>query len=541
MSCTTLLVGKDASYDGSTIIARNEDSCNGEFDPKQFVIVRPEDQPRHYKSVLSHVEIDLPDDPLQYSSVPNAIRKSGIWGEAGVNEANVAMSATETLTTNERVLGADPLVEFAPAIGKPGDDDYEPEVAGGIGEEDFVTIVLPYIKTAREGVARLGALLEQYGTYEMNGVAFSDVNEIWWLETVGGHHWIARRVPDDCYVTMPNQLGIDEFDLDDALGKQCDYMCSADLDDFIEGNHLSLAVEGTSPFSPRDAFGSHSDSDHVYNTPRAWYMQRYFNPLDEVWDGPDADHKPDADDIPWCRQPDRKITMEDVKYILSSHYQETPFDPYGTGGDDMSRTRFRPIGINRTNHLAAMQIRPYRPQVNRAVQWIAYGSNPFNAMVPFFPNVDDTPAYLRDTTARVTSENFYWANRIIGVLCDAQHAQTMSAVENYQLKVGALGHAMLRAADEQVNRLGGDAVLEASAREHEYDDEFVEDELVEDVQPMEPDEIIEAVRNPEVRDVLATANEDLARQLKKETEKLLDTALYTSSLAMKNHFAMSDN
>ena len=171
MGCTTLLVGRDASYDGSTIIARNEDSCNGEFDPKQFIIVKPQDQPRNYRAVISHVQIELPDDPLQYSSVPNADRKQGIWGEAGVNEANVAMSATETLTTNERVLGADPLVEYVPAQGKPGDADYEPEVAGGIGEEDFLTIVLPYVKTAREGVARLGALLEEYGTYEMNGVA----------------------------------------------------------------------------------------------------------------------------------------------------------------------------------------------------------------------------------------------------------------------------------------------------------------------------------------------------------------------------------
>ena len=51
---------------------------------------------------------------------------------------------------------------------------------GGIGEEDFLTLVLPYIKTAREG-ERLGALLEEFGTYEMNGVAFSDVDEIWWL------------------------------------------------------------------------------------------------------------------------------------------------------------------------------------------------------------------------------------------------------------------------------------------------------------------------------------------------------------------------
>ena len=523
MACTTILVGKDASDDGSTIIARNEDSANGEFNPKRFIVVKPEEQPREYKSVISHLTITLPDDPLQYTAVPNADLKEGIWGEAGVNEANVAMSATETLTTNERVLGADPFVEYTPAKGD------EPEVPGGIGEEDFLTIVLPYVKTAREGVQRLGALLEEFGTYEMNGVAFSDVDEIWWLETVGGHHWIAKRVPDEAYVTMPNQLGIDEFDLDDALGDQEEHMCSADLGEFIERNHLDLAVENVTPFNPRDAFGSHSDSDHVYNTPRAWYMQRFLNPYDEQWDGRDADHQPTSDDIPWARQPDRKITIEDVKYVLSSHYQGTPYDPYGKLGDQHSRHMFRPIGINRQSQLSVMQIRPYRPQVNRAVQWIAYGSNPFNTLVPFFPNVDSTPKYLEDTTTRVTSENFYWENRIIAALCDASFADTANAVERYQEKTGGMGHRMVAATDEQIDRLVEGVV-----------DEFDAEDEIGDVQPMEPDEIIEAVRNGEAREVLATANETMAAQLKAETDKLLDSVLYTTSMNMKNGFHMSD-
>ena len=216
-------------------------------------------------------------------------------------------------------------------------------------------------------------------------------------------------------------------------------MCSADLGEFIERNHLDLAVENVTPFNPRDAFGSHSDSDHVYNTPRAWYMQRFLNPYDEQWDGRDADHQPTSDDIPWARQPDRKITIEDVKYVLSSHYQGTPYDPYGKLGDQHSRHMFRPIGINRQSQLSVMQIRPYRPQVNRAVQWIAYGSNPFNTLVPFFPNVDSTPKYLEDTTTRVTSENFYWENRIIAALCDASFADTANAVERYQEKTGGMG------------------------------------------------------------------------------------------------------
>ena len=75
MPCTTLLVGKNASYDGSTIVARNEDAPSGEFTAKRYNIVKPSDQPRHYRCVISHLEIDLPEEPMRYSSVPNADRR----------------------------------------------------------------------------------------------------------------------------------------------------------------------------------------------------------------------------------------------------------------------------------------------------------------------------------------------------------------------------------------------------------------------------------------------------------------------------------
>mgnify|MGYP004463220323 FL=1 len=260
MACTTILVGKNASYDGSTMIARNDDSGSGSYTAKKFQVVHPEQQPRVYKTVLSHLEMQLPDNPMRYTCMPNAVvEKEGIWAACGVNEVNVGMTATETITTNARVLGADPLV-------RPSKD-----TAGGIGEEDIVLVTLPYIHSAREGVERIGSLLEQYGTYESNGIAFSDVNEIWFLETIGGHHWMAKRVPDDQYVMMPNQLGIDSFDFKDAMGNKENHMCSSDLEEFVKKNHLDLSLNGDA-FSPRAAFGSHDDSDHVYNTPRAWYM-----------------------------------------------------------------------------------------------------------------------------------------------------------------------------------------------------------------------------------------------------------------------------
>lgn len=202
-----------ASIDGSTMIARNDDGHEA-LDPQRFIVIEPENQVRHYKAVLSGLELDLPDNPLRYTSTPNAVLKEGIWPAAGINSENVAMSATETITTNPRILGLDPYVE------------------NGMGEEDLVTLVLPYIKSAREGVERLGQLLTTYGTYEPNGIAFADNEEVWWLETIGGHHWAAVRIPDDSYVVAPNRMNIDEFKFDND-----DYMCSDDLKQLIDENH----------------------------------------------------------------------------------------------------------------------------------------------------------------------------------------------------------------------------------------------------------------------------------------------------------------
>lgn len=453
MPCTTILVGKAASYDGSTIIARNDDSGAGSYTPKKYAVVHPEEQPRLYKSVISHVEIKLPDDPMRYTCVPNALKGEGIWAASGVNAANVAMTATETITSNPRVLGADSLVCYEPADGD------KPERAGGIGEEDIVTITLPYIKSAREGVIRLGSLLEQYGTYEMNGVAFQDVDEIWWLETIGGHHWIARKVPDDVYVVMPNQFGMDEFDLADALGAQNEFMCSADLPEFIEKYHLDVE-NMEDKVCPRDIFGSHDDADHVYNTPRAWFMERTLNPNSAVWDGPDADFTPVSDDIPWCMIPEKKITMEDVKYVLSSHYQGTLYDPYGNYGDKSLRGAYRSIGVNRTDFMSAIQIRPYADEDSSAIQWLAFASNAFNVMVPFYTNVDEVPEYFANTSADVSTNNFYWTSRMIAAMADASYAKSVFHIERYDEKVMSKAHEIIYRYDD---RLGADRDVQTDA------------------------------------------------------------------------------
>ena len=479
MGCTTILVGKKASYDGSTMIARNDDSSNGKFTAKKLQVIHPEDMPRIYKSVLSKFEVELPENPLQYTAMPNAVEGDGMWAAAGVNIENIGMTATETITSNARVLGADPLVK------------------DGFGEEDIVMITLPYIHSAKEGVKRLGLLLEQYGTYESNGIAFSDVDSIWYMETIGGHHWIARRVPDDSYVMMPNQFGIDEFDFEDACSNENEYMCSKDLKEFIEENHLNLSQDDH--FNPRYAFGSHSDSDHVYNSPRAWYMGRYFNPATYDWDNPHGKYSPESDELPWCLVPEKKITPSDVKYILSSHYQGTPYDPYGKSTESSLKGKYRTIGINRTDFVALIQLNGHKIKECQAIEWIAEGSNVFNTMVPLFAHMNTAPEYLANTTKDVSTDNFYWASRLIGALADASYGNSITEIDRYQLAVEAKGNAIVKKYEK----------------------------LIEDAQ--DKDETIQS------------ANEEIVEMLKQETNKVLNKVLYIRSLGMKNAFNRSDN
>lgn len=485
MPCTTILVGKKASYNGSTRIARNDDSPSGHFHVKKRIVVEPKDQVRTYKNKGGKLTLQLPDNPLRYTRMPNVDPKEGVWPAAGINSANVSRTATETITSNERVLGADPYVVPHTENGK--------AVPGGIGEEDLVLLVLPYIHSAREGVLRLGELLEKYGTYEPNGIAFSDENEIWWLETIGGHNWIAKRVPDDHYVVMPNQFGRDSFDFDDAEKEGKENLCSKGLHQFVEENRLALNRDRG--FNPRLAFGSHSDSDHVYNTPRAWYRLRYFNPHYTDWDN-GSRYTPESDDLPWSLVPERKITLNEVKYILSSHYQGTIYDPYGKKGTTETRSMYRPIGINRTSFLSCSEIRPFAKKELKSIFWLAYGSNVFNAFAPVFTNVDKIPSYYSNTTRTVSTESFYWASRLLGALSDPHFNVNTIHIERYQ-----------------------DAVMEQSYK------------LIQDADKKESVSVKE----------LASINDNIAKMVKKETDKAINNVLYSTSMLRKNSFSRSDN
>ena len=241
-------------------------------------------------------------------------------------------------------------------------------------------------------------------------------------------------------------------------------------------------------------------------------MQRHLNPSED-WDSPAAQYTPASQDMPWCREPERKITIEDVAFLLGSHFDGTPYDPYGTAGTAVTRHAYRPIGINRTGHMVCMQIRPYAAQAYRSVMWISYGCGAFSAPAPFYANVVDTPAYLRDTPGvDASTDSLYWTNRIIAVIADAHWYGTMNLIEQYIEDVQTYGHALVKHTDASI---------------------------ADDADALEGDNGTE--RTAAVRLALGEANDQMAHWLQGRTQRLLNQVLYEASNLMHNAFKMSDH
>ena len=184
---------------------------------------------------------------------------------------------------------------------------------------------------------------------------------------------------------------------------------------------------------------------------------------------------------------------------MSSYYQGTKFNPYGKHGDLSLAGKYRPIGVNRNDFVTLTHIRPYVPDEIKSLEWIALGSCAFNVFLPQYSRVDDCPKYLKDVTTEVSTETFYWQNRLIGALADPHYSEAMVWIDRYQNKMAAKAHELV----------------------NQYDKKFLEEKDKE-------------------KKVLDNANEEICQIFKKETTDVLGKVLHTASLKMKNAYSRSD-
>lgn len=390
-ACTSMIVGKKASIDGSIMIARNEDSKSSW--PKNYVIHPHQEfnDDQQFSSTDNGFKMPLPHVRGSYSATPEWTDKFGLFEENGFNEYGVAMSATESTYTNELALGADPLEK------------------DGIGEEAMITVVLPYVKTARAGVKRLGTIIEHYGTSESNGILFADKNEAWYMETAGGHRWVAVKIPDDSYAVIANQTAIQEIDFDDPQN----YLWSTNIRQFVQENHLNPDQTGRT-FNFRKIFGTATLADTYYNTPRVWYGLKLFSP--------EQSYEPVDQDMPFLNRANRKLSVFDVQDFLSSHYQGTPYDPIGEGSE-ADKHRYRPISLAKTQEAHILQIRPSMPLGASGIQWLAMGVAAQSTFVPFYAGATDTPEAYQNASGQYAPDHAYWTYKLAGVLVDPHYIE----------------------------------------------------------------------------------------------------------------------
>ncbi|MBK8460616.1 MAG: C69 family dipeptidase [Micropruina sp.] len=270
--CTSVMAGREATVGGVVLISRNEDFTRDNWD--KYLVQRP--VPEYLVPATPAVaggmwtlgnglSVPAPATGYSYSAMPDAAgaseAPSGIgdhflFEERGINQRNVAISATNSMTTNPAASAADPF----PAV--------------GVAESVIPTLILPQADSARHAVQLLGSYVERFGASEPNGVLLGDVTECWYFEIGSAHHWLAVRVPADCYVAVANGLRLHDVDLDGdgVLG-------SSGLFEFVVAHGL-LDQPDRHCFDFARAFGILGVD---YNNDRVWLAQRLLTPsLDQA-------------------------------------------------------------------------------------------------------------------------------------------------------------------------------------------------------------------------------------------------------------------
>ena len=377
--CTTIIIGQEQTADGSMIVARSEDW--DAMEAKNYEIFEATDNgPREFVAKDSPFRCELPEKALGYSAL-SPYNLHGHWGSAGFNTAGVGMSATESIFSSDEVLKHDPLVE------------------NGVAENSVFNITLPYVHTAREGVERLGMLIEKYGIAEGFGIGFVDSKEIWYLETACGHRWLACRMPKDQYFVTGNQSRFRTYDPNDKEN----YLASADLIEFAEKHGLYNPAQGAFDF--HEAYARDIKLDTTYNYPRVWGLQQLFSP--------EIKNDVTKNTFPVFAKAAHKVTLTELRTAFRFHYDNTEHDPYLNSNP---KEPYRPVSIFRTTQTHLLQVRPELPQAIGCVNYVAMGMADLGVFLPLYQGITSYPEAYTKGNGESSADSAYWKFRKIMVL-----------------------------------------------------------------------------------------------------------------------------
>ena len=367
LACTNLIVGKNVSADGSTIISYSADSYSlfGEL--------------YHY---------------------PAGMHKKGTMMNVYEWDTGKYLGQIEQARQTYNVVGN--MNEFQLTIGETTFGG-RPELVDTTGVIDYGSLIylgLQRSRTAREAIKVMTELVQEYGYYS-SGESFTiaDPNEVWIMEMIGkgpgvrGAVWVAVRVPDDCISAHANQSRIHQFDMNDK--ENCMY--APDVISFAREkgyfNGVNKDFSFSKAYAPLD-FGARR-----YCEARVW---SYFNMFTDRGAEflPYIEGKTD-EPMPLYVKPNRKISVQDVKNAMRDHYEGTELDiskdfgagPYHTpyrlsplefevGGQKYFNER--PISTQQSGFVFVAQMRESLPDAVGGVLWFGLDDANMTVFTPVY-------------------------------------------------------------------------------------------------------------------------------------------------------------
>ncbi len=306
------------------------------------------------------------------------------------------------------------------------------ELHGGKGVFDYgnlIYITLQRARTAREAIRIMDELARLYG-YRDSGESFSigDKDEVWVMDFIGkGEHgegavWVAARIPDGYIAAHANQSRIRQVDWQDTEG----WMWSDDVVDFAR--EMGWFDGEDADFSFADAYDPPTPRSLLLCESRVWSI---YNRA-----APSAKFSPDywrcvkgAEPYPLFIKADRKLGVEDMIAFHRDHFHNTPYytgagavaGPYGNPyrwrpvffqleGDTVTQYGWdRPISQPQTAFSFISQARGWLPDEVGPICWYSVDDTYCNAWMPVYVNINQVPPSIAGgSPAEYDWQSAYW-------------------------------------------------------------------------------------------------------------------------------------
>ena len=398
-ACCGFIIGRQLTKDGTTLFGRTEDYPyypNGGKHNKNYVVVdaKTYNEGDQIEDESNGFTYPHATNEMKYTATYDSARgdgSNGAFGEHGFNEAGVSMTATVTAIPNKKVLTTDPLKE------------------NGLPEAAMLDVILPRVKTAREGVELLAKVIEEKGSAEGNVVVFADQNETWYMEILSGHQYVAVKVPEDKYAVFANTYYLGHVDLNDT-----------------ENVIASKDVEKVA----KESGNYKTDKDGNFHIAKSYGPEKYAEgDRSRTYAGitlldPDSKVTYEDDEYELFRSPtdpNKKYTLEDAFALQRNRFEHlngrfVPDDQIGVKkqGDDGSNDTVRKdqykyaLGNENVIDAHVYQINPNLPKSFGGTVWIGMGPSRNTPYVPFYGNVKDTYEAFKPQTATYDPNSWYW-------------------------------------------------------------------------------------------------------------------------------------